>query len=319
MSMTAQQALAPLLHEHQECIALSDELLRVATEGSEEDVAQAVSYIQQYNDAELEPHLQHEEQTIFRPLLQAHPEHLSLVVQLGKEHGVLRTLAETIADNNQRENLINFAELLKKHSMLEDEQVFSLIAQSFDPTQLALIEQFKPLAKQASTLAHNQPVKSSTHTHQTWLNAVSEHFKLHGLTGGHVVLFPRYQPDLIERLALHLNLNFFDYQKSVMEPLREQAEFIELSALSDILKQLSTQGGLVCHNIEALLCVKPEAERRAWLAEFLNTAWQHPVIVPLTIFQADVPENHPNICDLELIKIPRTMIQLPSQPPRLQA
>ncbi|WP_020393898.1 hemerythrin domain-containing protein [Thiolinea disciformis] len=309
MSVAPNPALAKLLHEHQTCIALADQLLIIAADGSEDAVDQAAAYIHNYNDAELEPHLQHEEQTIFAPLLQEHREHLALIVQLGQEHGRLRTLAEQVMQNNKRRNVIEFAELLKKHSILEDEHVFPLVDKLLTQQQLAAIKNFNPLAKRPYLPENNPLLKTSTATHQAWLNAVTQHFAQHGLTGGHVVLFPRYQPELMQVLAKHLGLSFVDYQKLVMEPLREQAEFIELSALSETLQHLSSQQGFVCHNVEALLCVKPETERRAWLESFLNTAWPQPIVVPLTIYQAEIPENHPHICDLELIKIPRHLPQ----------
>ncbi|MCB1637322.1 MAG: hypothetical protein KDI15_00575, partial [Thiothrix sp.] len=63
--------------------------------------------------------------------------------------------------------------------------------------------------------------------------------------------------------------------------------------------------GLVCHNAEALLCVKPEAERRRWLRHFIETDWLHPVVVPLTVFQADAPDAAGQVCDLELVRLPR--------------
>ena len=58
-------------------------------------------------------------------------------------------------------------------------------------------------------------------------------------------------------------------------------------------------------NVEALLSVKSEGERRAWFRSFLDADWPNPVVLPITLYQADVPEDHRGVCDLELQRLPR--------------
>ena len=91
-----------------------------------------------------------------------------------------------------------------------------------------------------------------------------------------------------------------------MRDLGTQAEAIDFAALDGYLTAAARQGGIMCHNIEALLCVKPDDERRAWLRHFTATPWPHPVLLPLTLYQADAPESQAHVCDLELVTIPRT-------------
>ncbi len=70
------------------------------------------------------------------------------------------------------------------------------------------------------------------------------------------------------------------------------------------LRERAQLSGFVAHNVEALLCLKPEAERRQWFADLLASPWPNPVVVPVTVFQADVPEQDPRVCDLELFRLP---------------
>jgi hypothetical protein len=119
-------------------------------------------------------------------------------------------------------------------------------------------------------------------------------------------LLARYQPEAVQSMAAHLGLRFFDFQQEVMRDLGTQAEAIDFAALDAYLTAAARQGGIMCHNIEALLCVKPDDERRAWLRHFTANTWPHPVLLPLTLYQADAPESEAHVCDLELVTIPRT-------------
>jgi hypothetical protein len=117
-------------------------------------------------------------------------------------------------------------------------------------------------------------------------------------------LFPGYRPDLSSELAHQLNLEFFDYREEVMQEFRQDADAIGLEQLNETLHAKVEKNGIVAHNIEALLCVKSEAERRTWIQSFLDTDWDNPIFVPISIYQADVPEEHQHVCDLELLKMP---------------
>jgi uncharacterized protein HemY len=140
--------------------------------------------------------------------------------------------------------------------------------------------------------------------HQEWLTSIAHYFKTKGKKGGNIVLFPGYRPDLSSELARQLNLEFFDYREEVMQEFRQDADTIGLNQLTETLHARVAKNGIVAHNIEALLCVKSEAERRTWIQSFLDTDWDNPIFVPISIYQADVPEEHQRVCDLELLKMP---------------
>lgn len=308
--------LSTLSHEHKECLLLADRLADIANRGNETELTAAVQWIQEYNTNELEPHFQHEEQTILAPLLQEHHEHRSLCIQLGKEHGFLRTLAENISVNSATQDLADFARVLRSHTLLEEEQLFPLLKTLFTPQQWESVNHFAPLGKRAMSGEQRTPPRSEQPNTNAWLETVDSHFQSAG-ANGHIVLFPRYQPELAEQLAAHLGLAFFDYQQAVMADLREQADTLTLAELEQTLREQSQVHGLVCHNAEALLCVKPETERRVWLQHFLSMDWPQPVIIPLAVFQADAPEDNPQVCDLELSKLPRQTVRSASSAQRL--
>lgn len=294
-----------LAREHAECLLLADELAAMARQGDDAVLADAIRRVQEYNINEMEPHLQHEERTLFAPLVQQHREHLPLCIHLGKEHGLLRTLAENIGDSsNARQDLADFAQVLRNHTLMEEQQLFPLLEKLFTPEQWQVVLDFEPLGSKPSPVGTTQPAMAARNADE-WLAAVDAHFQATGKGNGHIVLFPRYQPELVEKLANHLGLVFFDYQKTVMTQWREQAELIPLAQLEQTLREQSRAHGLVCHNVEALLAVKPPEERQAWLQHFLSAAWAHPVVLPITVFQAEVPEDSPQVCDLELAHLPR--------------
>ena len=88
------EQLRKLVQEHHECISFADELIRIAEEGNDSEVAAGVTKAELYNRMELEEHLQHEEQTILGPLVQEYPDNMPLCIRVGQEHGSLRMLVE---------------------------------------------------------------------------------------------------------------------------------------------------------------------------------------------------------------------------------
>ncbi len=299
--------LRKLTREHQDCLLFADNLAEIAKHGDDEALASGVEMVRAYNDAELEAHLQHEEQTIFAPLIQEYGEHMDLCIALGKEHGYLRTLVEEMTPETARKHLADFARVLRSHTLVEEEKLFPLVDSLFTQAQLDAVMAFTPFRRQAPSAdrAASLADAGGADAHR-WLDLVERHQDGQDPHAGSVVLFPRYRPDLSTRLADRLGLAFFDFREQVMEALGTDAEHISLEQLSMALRDRAGEGGIVVHNIEALLCVKSEADRSAWLRAFLDQDWPHPVIVPISVYQSDVPEEHPRVCDLELLKMPRS-------------
>ena len=142
---------------------------------------------------------------------------------------------------------------------------------------------------------------------QEWRTLIQEYFDKSGKEGGSIILFPGYRPDLSAELATQLGLKFFDYREEVMQDYRQHADSIGLDQLNESLHTRAKKSGIVAHNIEALLCVKSESDRRSWIQSFIDTDWPNSIIIPISIYQADVPEDHQRVCDLELLKMPRRL------------
>lgn len=138
--------------------------------------------------------------------------------------------------------------------------------------------------------------------HDQWLNTFKSSYDESIGEGGFLVLFPEYRPDMTRALAHSLGLKFYDYRLEKMRVQGWEAGDITLESLMITLIEESTHIGLVVHNVEALLATKSEGERVQWLRDFLAFDWPNPVVVPLSIFQADADKSNLRVCDLELIE-----------------
>ena len=295
-----------LKREHAECLVFAEKIIEIAEKGSDGAVAEAVEKVAMYNAEELEPHLQHEEQAILRALVEQHREHLQLCITIGREHGQLRTLAEHMDPRTARADLAEFGRLLRDHTQLEDRELFPLVERLFSPEQMAEIVDFVPLLIREPMVGEaRRGAHGSTSEEQGWLAEVRRHFERVGRQGASIVLFPRYSPEHVEEMASGLGLQLFDVQKEVMERFGQEADSLELLQLDESLRGQARDHGIVSHNVEALLSVKSGQERRAWLRSFLDAAWPNAVVLPITLYQADVPEDHLGVCDLELHILPR--------------
>lgn len=143
-----------------------------------------------------------------------------------------------------------------------------------------------------------------------WLQQAEQHFSHQGRQGGMVILFPQYRPEWAEALAHHFDLAFFDYRARIMLPMGWEAAQIPLEDMLATLKIMAERSGLVAYNVEALLATKTDQQRQTWLQAFLNEAWPHPVLLPLSIYQADAPADHPRVCDLQQADFPEASLLL---------
>lgn len=297
-----------LMLEHAAGLLFAEEMSGIAEQGTDNDLATAVEKVKQYNLDELEAHFQHEEQTILRTLVQHYPQHNELCITIGREHGYLRSLVEEITTETARQDLADFGRVLKSHTLLEDQQLFPLVAALFSEDQKDAIESFAPLKRQDPLESPpGSATENASQDDQVWLLAIEQHFNQAGNNAGSIILLPHYNPELAIQMARQTGLAFFDFQTEVMEALREDAENMSLVQLGDTLRDRAEETGIVVHNVEALLSVKPTQERQEWLAWFLDTNWPNPVLLPIAIFQAEVPDMHPRVCDLELDKMPRQL------------
>jgi hemerythrin-like domain-containing protein len=158
MNMKNCEQLKKLSAEHREALVFADEMAKIAAEGSEAELAEGVERVNRYYESELEEHLQHEEQTIFAPLVQQHKEHIELCITLGKEHGFLRTVVEEMTLETAKKELADFAQVLKNHSLMEEKELFPLLETLFTEEQLDAVLNYVPLRKYAIDRAQARSV-----------------------------------------------------------------------------------------------------------------------------------------------------------------
>lgn len=144
---------------------------------------------------------------------------------------------------------------------------------------------------------------------QEWLTAIEQYYQQKGNKNGSIVLLPGYQPELCLMLCNHLDMKFYDYRQEEMQFFGHQADTINLDHLDNCLLKQSQSKSIFAHNVEALLCVKTKQERRDWLQSFLAADWPNPVFIAIAVFQDDVQEDHPHVCDFELMRIPRDSLK----------
>jgi len=88
--MKRMKQLHKLSHEHHGSLVMAKKIAKVAEEGTDEELAEAIATIKEYYDSELEEHFQHEERTIFAPIFKHYKEHIGIATLLLKEHGYIR-------------------------------------------------------------------------------------------------------------------------------------------------------------------------------------------------------------------------------------
>ncbi len=150
---------------------------------------------------------------------------------------------------------------------------------------------------------------------QEWLSAIAQYHETTGKSNGSIILLPGYQPELCMMLCNHLDMESFDYRAEEMQAFGHQADSVGLDHLDICLQTHSQSNSVFVHNVEALLCVKTKQERRQWLQSFLETDWENPVYISIAVFQDDVPEDHPHVCDFELMRIPREALKTAAKNP----
>lgn len=122
--------------------------------------------------------------------------------------------------------------------------------------------------------------------------------------GGILLIMPDYRPDLTLLIADRLGLTFFDLRADVLMPLGWDAAKVTLDQLTHSLAERSRDGGVLAHNVEALLATKEPAARRDWLERFSSDPWSHPVIVPLFLFSKEAPTSGPNVLHMAEADLP---------------
>lgn len=137
--------LQDLSREHHASLVMAKKIAEVAVQGTKAELLEAILTVKEYYEDELEEHFQHEERTIFAPIYKEYQEHIGLATSLLKEHGFIRMLVPALKPESAREDLAEFAKVLKNHTRVEERELFPLVESLFSDNQLNAVLNFIPL------------------------------------------------------------------------------------------------------------------------------------------------------------------------------
>ena len=143
--MKRAEQLQALSREHHQSLVMAKRLADVASNGSDDELAESIEKLKKYYDSELEVHFQHEERTIFALIYKQYKQHVPLATQLLKEHGAMRLAIPQMTLATAKTDLAEFAETLKNHTRVEERELFPIIEELFSKEELGGILNFVPL------------------------------------------------------------------------------------------------------------------------------------------------------------------------------
>jgi len=143
--MKRAEQLLKLSREHHGSLSMAKKISNIATNGTDEELLEAIETIKKYNDRELEEHFQHEERTIFTPIFSDYKEHIGIATILLKEHGHIRKMIPNLKLETAKEDLAEFGKMLKEHTRMEERELFPIIEELFTQEQMDAILNFVPL------------------------------------------------------------------------------------------------------------------------------------------------------------------------------
>lgn len=138
------EQLQKLSREHQDSLIMAEKIAVIAKSSNQNLLMEGIDILKKYNETELEVHLQHEERTIFMTMMEHYREYSELCISLGKEHGFMRSIVEEITPETAKKDLAGFANVLKQHSIREENELFPIIESVFTQEQLDEVLNFKP-------------------------------------------------------------------------------------------------------------------------------------------------------------------------------
>ena len=104
--------------------------------------------------------------------------------------------------------------------------------------------------------------------------------------------FPSYRPDLVRDMCHRLKARYCDFRQTRMSPLGWDAASLPLQSLDDTIEaEMACGADLVLQNAEALLSLALPDARRAWFRKALTTSWPRRLLLPVTLYAADLPPD----------------------------
>jgi len=144
-NMKRSEQLLKLSREHHGSLVMAKKIALIAEEGTDQALMEALEAVKAYYDDELEEHFQHEERTIFAPIFRQYPELKEMATVLLKEHGFIRLLIPKMTGETVKQDLADFALVLKNHTRMEERELFPIIEKSFSDEQMDAVLNFVPL------------------------------------------------------------------------------------------------------------------------------------------------------------------------------
>lgn len=124
----------------------------------------------------------------------------------------------------------------------------------------------------------------------SWLERLSSWLRQGPQTAARAVCFPSYRPDLVRDLANGYGALLCDFRQLRMAPLAWKAKDLPLSALDEeSLAQMRISQAVILQNCEALLSLATPEGRRNWFASALSRDWPSQLILPVAIYDQDLP------------------------------
>ncbi|RUA04081.1 MAG: hypothetical protein DSY43_07145 [Gammaproteobacteria bacterium] len=140
--------LLTLTREHHISLSLGNKCVNTAKSNNNTEIKKLCTQVSKVFRKTFAEHFETEELTIFTPLKGKSDALLKLCNQLFDEHQQLYSLAESL--HNHPERLLNFGNLLKSHSRLEDRELFPKINLLSDNEKLNILK---------SSLSHKPIIK----------------------------------------------------------------------------------------------------------------------------------------------------------------
>ena len=140
---------------------------------------------------------------------------------------------------------------------------------------------------------------------QDWMSPIAETLWAHECRGNFLIALQTYRPDAVQMIAKEFDLKFCDFRATYMAPMGAGAGKLSFQRLERIMDEVSADGGIILHNVEALLATKQKHERLKWLSKFVIHTRRHPLLIPLSIFCSDAPEGCNRVAWIEPTAVPQ--------------
>ena len=126
------------------------------------------------------------------------------------------------------------------------------------------------------------------------------------------VVFPAYRPDLVAALAADLGLRLVDFRRERMVPLGWHAASLPLSVLTEhaLAAMEDHESGILLQNAEALLAVHGPQARADFFADILTREWPARLVLPVCLYAASLPADHPGVLHLQASDLPAETLLL---------